>query len=107
MRRAVAVETDEIDCSSKTDSLIKNTTRRMSDHEIETSPSVSATFGEVARQIKPVADPLTQQLAHLCELMQDVRIEQVHRRHEETASSRAASSSSGSDGLSDKKGVQK
>ena len=64
----------------------------MSDLETGTSPSVSVMSEEVARQTKAVTDHLTQQLAHLCELMQELRNEQAHRRHEETAS-RAASSS--------------
>ena len=81
--------------------MIENTPRRMSDHEVEASPSVSVTSEEVAWQVKAVTDPLTQQLAHLCELMQELRNEQAHRRHEEIASSRAASSSSGSAGRSD------
>ena len=79
----------------------------MSDPETETSPSVSVTSDEVARQIKAVVDPLTQQLAHLCELMQEVRNEQAPRRHEETASSRAASKSTGSAGQSGNKYLHK
>ena len=60
---------------------------------METSPKVSVTFEEVARQIKAVTDPPTQQLVHFCELMQELMNEQAHRRHEETASSRTASTS--------------
>ena len=73
----------------------------MSDHKIETSPSVSVTSGEVARQMKAVTDRLTQQLALLCELMQELREEQLNRRHKETASSRTTSSTLGSAGRSD------
>ena len=73
----------------------------MSDHEVEKFPSISVMSAEVARQIETVTDPPTQQLAHLCELMQELRNEQAQRRHEETASSRTASSSSGSSGRSD------
>ena len=68
----------------------------MSDPENETSSSVSVTSEEVARQIKTVRDPLTQQLAHLCELVKELRNEKAHRRHEETASPRATSTSEGS-----------
>ena len=67
----------------------------------ETSSPASVTSGEVARPIKAVTNPFTPQLAHLCELMQELRNEQAHRRREETASSRAASSSTGSAGRSD------
>ena len=98
MKMTLAVETEDMDSNTQTKSFLKNTPRKMSDHEIETSPSVS---DEVAWQIKPVIDPLSQQLAHLCELMRELRNEQVNRRHEETASSRAASSSLGSIGRSD------
>ena len=63
--------------------------------------SVSVTSEEVVRQIRAVTDPLSQQLAHLCELMREHRNEQANRRHKETASSRAASSSSSSVGWSD------
>ena len=45
--------------------LLANTPSRMSDHEAEISSSVSVTSGEVAREIRAVTDPLTQQLAHL------------------------------------------
>ena len=101
MKRTVAVETEDIDSSTETESWIEHTPRRMSDHEIETSSSVFVTSEEVARQIKAVTDPLSQQVAHLCELLRELRNEQVNRRHEETASSGAASSSSGSVGRSD------
>ena len=80
---------------------MENTPKSMSDHEVETSPSVSVTSEEVARQIEAVLDPISQQLAHLSELMQELRIEQAHRYHEKTASSKAASSSSGGAGWSD------
>ena len=96
MKRAVAVEIDETDSSTETESLIKNTPRKLSDHKVETSPSVSVTSEKFVCQIKAVTDSLTQQLAHLCELIQELRNEKTHRRHEETASSRAASSSTGS-----------
>ena len=69
---------------------------------METSSSVSVTSEEVVRQIKALTDPLTQQLAHLCELMQELRNEQAHRRHEETASSRAARASTSIAGRSDR-----
>ena len=68
----------------------------MSDPKTETSSSVSVTFEEVACQIKAATDPLTQRLANLCELMQELKNEQTNRRHEETASSRTASTSAGS-----------
>ena len=58
----------------------------MSEREVETLSSVSVTSEEVARQIRAVNDPLTQQLAHLCELMRDFYNEQSSRHHEETSS---------------------
>ena len=103
MKKSIAVETEETDSGTETESLLRNTPRRMSALKTETSPSVSVRSEEVVRQIKALTDPLTQQLAHFCELMQDFRIEQAHRRHEETASSRAATTSTGCAGRSDKK----
>ena len=73
----------------------------MSDPEIETSSSEALTPEDVERQIRPVKDPLTQQLAHLCELMKELRDAQAHRRHKETASSRTASTSASSTSWSD------
>ena len=54
----------------------------MSDHKLETLSGVSVTSEEVARQIKVVTDPLSQQTAH-CEGIQELRNEQGNRRHEE------------------------
>ena len=101
MKRSVGVETDETDGSTEIESLKENTPRRMSDHEVEISPSVSITSEEVACQIKAVFHPLTQQLANLCELMQELKNEQAHRRHEETASLIVARSSTAITGRSD------
>ena len=92
MKRFVAVETEENDSSIETKSLLAQTPRRMSDPEIETSPSKTITSEDVERQIRAVTGPLTQQLVHLCELMKELRDVHAHRRHEETASSRATSS---------------
>ena len=74
----------------------------MSDPITETSSSVSVTSEEVARQIEAETDSLTQQLAHLCVLMDELRNVHAHRRHKETASSRAASKSTSSTGWFDK-----
>ena len=101
MKKTLGVETEDIDSGTETESLIDNTRRRMSDHKLDTSRSVSITSEEVARQIKAVTDPLLQQLAHICELMRELKNEQLNRRHEETASARTASSFSGSGGRSD------
>ena len=73
----------------------------MLDPEIEPSSCEAITSEDVERQIRAVIDPLTQQLAHLCELMKDVRDAKTHRHHEETASSRATSSSTGGTSWSD------
>ena len=95
MKRSVAVETEENDTSTETESLLARTPRRMSDPEIETSTSEAGTSEDVERQIRAVTDPLTQQLAHLCELMKELWDAHAHRRHEETTSSIATSSSTG------------
>ena len=94
MKKTVSVETEETDSSTETGSSIENTPRKMSDHEMETSPSVSVMSEEVARQVEAVTDPLSAQLAQLCLLMPELRKEQVMKRHEETASSRATRLSS-------------
>ena len=67
MKRSVAVETEETDGSIETESLLEYTPLRMSYPKNETSSRESVTSVYVARQIKAVTDPLTQQLAHLCE----------------------------------------
>ena len=87
MKRSVVAETEENDSNTETESLLKNSVRKMADPETETSSIVSVTSVEVARQVKAVTDPLTQHLAHLCQWMQKLRNEQANRRHEETASS--------------------
>ena len=51
MKRTVAVETDDIYSSTETESWIENTPRRMSDHEIETSLSVSVSSQEVTEPL--------------------------------------------------------
>ena len=98
---AVAVETEETGSSTETESLPEHTPRRMSDPEKKILSSVSVTSQEVGRQIKAVIGPLTQQLTHLCELMQELRNEQAHRCREETTCSRAASTFTGSAGRTD------
>ena len=66
----------------------------MSHPEIETSSSEAVMSEDVERQIRAVLDPLTQQLTHFCdELMKELRDAHTFRRHEQTASSRATTSS--------------
>ena len=84
MKRSVTIETEDTDISTKTESLLEHTPRRMSDLQNGTSTKVSATSEEVALQVKAVMDPLTQQLAHLCELMKELGNERGHRRHEKS-----------------------
>ena len=98
MRSSVAVEFEENVSSTETESLLAHTPKRMSAPEIETSSSEAVTSEDVEFQIKAVTDPLTQQLAHLCELMKELRDAHAHRRHKDTASS---SSSTGSTSRSD------
>ena len=97
MKMYVAIETEGNDSSTETENLLAHTPRRMSNPEIEKSSSK-----DVERQIRAVTDPLTQQLAHLCELIKELRDAHTHRRHEETASSRTTSSSTGGTSRSDK-----
>ena len=66
MKRSVAVEIDETDSSTETESLLGYTPKRMSNLETETSSSEAVTPEDFERQIRAVTDPLTQQLAHLC-----------------------------------------
>ena len=101
MKRSVAVENEETDSCTETESLLGHDPKRMSDPEYETSSGEVVTSEDVERQIRAVTDPLTQQLAHLYELMKELRDAQTHRRQEETASSRTVSSSSSSTRRSD------
>ena len=57
------VETDDIDSSAETESLLENTPRRVSEHEIETSTSVFVTSEQIARQIRTVTDPLSRTIS--------------------------------------------
>ena len=52
MKRSVAVETEENDSSTETERVLSHTPRRMSDPEIETSPSEAVTSEDVERQIR-------------------------------------------------------
>ena len=91
------VETEGTDSSTEIESALAHTPRRMSDPEIETSSSEALTSESVQRQIRAVTDPVT----HRCELVKELREAQMHRRHEQTTSSRPASTSAGSTSRSD------
>ena len=84
MKTSVAVEIDETDSSTQTESLIDIIPKKMSEPELETSRSVSITFEENSLQIKAVTDLFTQQLAHLLELKHELGNDEAHRRHEYT-----------------------
>ena len=101
MKRSVAVETEQNHSSTETENLRAHTAKRKSDPNIETSPSGVVTSEDVERHVRDVIDVLTQQLAHLCEIKKDLRDAHAHRRHEETASSRATTSSTGGRSRSD------
>ena len=101
MKKSVAVETEENDSSTETESLLAHTPGRMSDPKLETLPSETFTSEDVERQIRAVTYPLIQQLAHLCHLIKELRDAHTQRRHEESASSRATTSSTGGTSLSD------
>ena len=79
MWRVIGTWTDDTDSSTETEDLIANTPSGISDHELGFSSSVSVTSEDIAQQIKAVSDLLTQQLAHLCELMLELRNEQMSR----------------------------
>ena len=57
MKRTIDLEGDNIESSTETENLIESTPRRMADHKIENSSSVSPTAEEVARQIRAATDP--------------------------------------------------
>ena len=84
MKKFIGTETDDIENSTETESLIANAPSRMSNHKTENFSSVSVAPEEVAPLIKAVTDPLTQQLTHLFEFIRELNIKQANRRHEET-----------------------
>ena len=101
MKRTIGTETDDTDISTEIESLVAKILCKLFDHDVEHSLSVSVTSQEVVWQIKAATDPLTQQLAHVCDLMRVLKNEQSGRLHKETASLRAASSLSVSADRSD------
>ena len=101
MQRSICTKMDDIESSTETESLIASTLTSMSDHEVDNTRSVSVTSEEVAWRIRVVTDSLTQQLAHLCELMCELKNEQANRRYEATTSFRDTCFSSGSGSRSD------
>ena len=101
MKRTICTETDDIESSVESESLIANTPGSMSDHENEKPSGVSIRPEEVAGQIRALTDLLKQQSAHLCELMRELMNEQTNRRHEETTSFKVSSSSCVTDSWSD------
>ena len=105
LKRSVAVETEKNNSSTETESLLAHTPRRMSHPEIETSSTEAVTSEDIERQIRAVTDPLTHHLAHLCELMKELRDAHTHRRHEETTSLGATSSSTSRTGRSDSRSL--
>ena len=102
MKKCIAVETEENDSSTETENLLSYTPRRTLDLEIETSSSEAVTFEDVERQIRAVKDPRRQQLARLCELMEEIWDALLHTSHEETTFSRATISSTGGPSRSDR-----
>ena len=60
MRRTIGFETDDRDSNTDTESFIEINPRRMSNHEMETSPSVGVTSEKFARQNRTVNDPIPQ-----------------------------------------------
>ena len=86
MKKFVAVETEGTESSTETRSLPAHTPRRMSDPEIETSSSEALTSEDVERRIRTVEDPLPQQLAHLCEILIELRETETRILDEHTSS---------------------
>ena len=91
MNRTVCIKTEDTDIGTETQSLVISAASRISDHEVDSSYSVSITSEEVARRTKAVTYT---QLALLCDLMRELKNDQFSRRHEKTASFKAAGSSS-------------
>ena len=93
MTTSKSIETDNVDSSTKkAESIVANTSKKMSDHEINNSSNNnSVTFQEVAGQIEAVTDHLSRQLEQICNLMPELRKEQYGGRHEETTFFRATS----------------
>ena len=85
MKRTIGTEPEDTDSSFKAENLVTKTPGGISDHEVKNSSSLSVMAGEAAWQNKVVTDPLTQQLAHLWELMRELKNKQSSRPHEETA----------------------
>ena len=77
MQRSIATNMDDIESCTETVNLIASTPSRLSDHEVDKTRSVSITCEEVVWQIRVVTDPLTQQLAHLCELICELKKKQT------------------------------
>ena len=77
MWRAIGTWTDGTDSSTETEDLISITPSGTSDHELGISSSVCVT----SEDFKAVTDLLMQQLAHLCELMRELRNEQMSSYH--------------------------
>ena len=85
-------ERGNLESSIESENLIAKTPTRISHHEPGNPFRVCLTFEEVDRQIAAITDALRHQLAYLCELMRQLKKEQVNRRHVDAASLRAASS---------------
>ena len=94
-------ETSDTEKSTETENLTASTSGRMSNHEVDISSSASVTSKEVVNQIRAIPDPVTKQLAQLCEETLELKNEQAGRRNEEASSFRATSWLSGSINRSD------
>ena len=73
MKKAVSTETNNIDSSTQTESILVNASRRMSDNETENTTSDSVTFKKVASEIKDITDVLSRQLERLWELIKELK----------------------------------
>ena len=92
--------TQDLNSDRETDSIVPSTLDKMSDHELQNASGKFVTSEDlVGHNKKP--NSLFWQLKRLCELMRELKGEQSGRRHEQTTSFRATSSSSGSRHRSD------
>ena len=90
MKKTAGVETGDTDSSTEIERLIINTPSRLSEQEVQNSKSASVMSEEVACQMKAITDPLTQQLAHLYQVLHELKNEQASRRHQDASSFKTA-----------------
>ena len=101
MRRTDSTETDDLNSSTKAESILTKIPCGMSDDETENITANSVTYKEVSRQIKFVTNRMGRQLERICELMKELKDKQSRRSYEDTLSCIATVSFTGSEQSSD------